>query len=516
VEPIVLIHGYSAESKRSGPEDVEKIYGTLPKDLTAVPGGGEVVPINISRYVSLEDGMNLEDITLAFDRVLRSRFPGLLDTGFNAIVHSTGALVIRNWVRRFSPIANPGPVRRILYLAGANFGSGWAHIGESQFVKWARFIGQSGAERGLAVLSALELGSNWTLDLHRHFLQEGSEIQKDYGVLEFCIVGSQVPAQWMVLPFRYGKEDGSDGVVRVAGCNLNFNYLRVGPRGIPQDWPAAQRDARAISNRVGTRTANTFDASGFAGGYYEVKEDKRPDDGVQGELTRKRPKVPLSIPYQCAHSSDDVGIVYGTETRAEVLPLIRRALACTAADYADAAREFQERTDETYRRVAAPDHSAGLFDRLNRAFRRILNNPEGQYDKHAQVVIRVRDQYGNPVDDYSCHFNSFGGEGQPQQLIDRAFEDNHRNSKSANTLTFYLRTDCWNSDTRTWEPRLPAVKGVDLEIDSVDAETNLILYMPMRMRILPEELLQWIQPHRTTVVDVELIRLPSNDAFIMY
>ena len=43
--------------------------------------------------------------------------------------NSTGALVVRNWLRRHSP--RPSPIERLIYLAGANFGSGWAHVGRS-------------------------------------------------------------------------------------------------------------------------------------------------------------------------------------------------------------------------------------------------------------------------------------------------------------------------------------------------------------------------------------------------
>lgn len=77
--------------------------------------------------------MNVDDITLALDRVLKAQFPQLLDTGFNAIVHSTGARRGRKWIRRCSP--QPSPVKRSIHLAGANFGSRGVHIGESLLAK---------------------------------------------------------------------------------------------------------------------------------------------------------------------------------------------------------------------------------------------------------------------------------------------------------------------------------------------------------------------------------------------
>ena len=223
MEPIVLIHGYSAEGE-DGAANIPKIYGSLPQSLKQIYGRKGVVEINLSRYISLEDGVTIDDISRALDRALHQDFPHLLQGRFHVIIHSTGALVIRNWLRRFSP--KPSPMQNLIYLAGANFGSGWAHIGKGQVAKWGRFVFQHGTERGVRVLHALELGSDWTIELHRHFLQAGNLPTVDYGVYESVIIGSQADVKWFTVPIRYAKEDGSDGVVRVAAGNVNWNYLR--------------------------------------------------------------------------------------------------------------------------------------------------------------------------------------------------------------------------------------------------------------------------------------------------
>lgn len=517
MEPIVLIHGYSSESKGSKSTDIAEIYGTLAKDLTKSPFNAPVVPVNVSRYVTLDDSISVDDITLAFDRVLKTQHPQLLDSGFNAIVHSTGALVIRNWVRRCSP--KPSPVKRIIHLAGANFGSGWAHIGESLLVKWLRFIGQEGAERGLAVLDALELGSSWTIDLHRHFLQKGSAMLDDYEAMEFNIIGSQVPAQWFVVPFRYGKEDGSDGVVRVSASNLNFHYLAIGPtqRPLHVDWKEASDFAKkATKQSAQGKVSSEMDETGFGGGYYELKADYRPQtDESTGPLTTLRPVVPLAIPYQCAHSSADMGIVAGTQTRSEVLALIASALKTQKADYPSRVAEFEAVTDSTYERVKTEQHADGVRSLVRKVFfgSEAVNAP-GQYDRHSQIVFRLRDQNGLPVKDYSIYFNSRGGEGRPQQIIDELFEDHHRNNATPHTIAFYLRTHAY--DGTEWQARLEGVNGVDIEIDAVDAATNRILFVPMRLRLSSAQLQAWVQPHRTTIIDVEMLRLPSEDTFILF
>ena len=158
MDPIVLIHGYSAESKQTTSAAIQKIYGTLPQALRDAYGNNGVIEIDLSRYVTLEDGLTIDDIARAFDRVLKAEFASLLLGKFHVIIHSTGALVVRNWLRLFSP--KPSPIANLIYLAGANFGSGWGHIGKGQLAKWARLVFEGGAERGLQILDALELGRN--------------------------------------------------------------------------------------------------------------------------------------------------------------------------------------------------------------------------------------------------------------------------------------------------------------------------------------------------------------------
>jgi hypothetical protein len=105
--------------------------------------------------------------------------------------------------------------------AGANFGSGWAIIGEGQVARWGRYVFEHGAQRGAKVLEALELGSSQTLDVHLHFIEHGNRMLEDYLVQEYILVGTQADPEWFTIPVRYAKEDGSDGTVRVSGSNLS-------------------------------------------------------------------------------------------------------------------------------------------------------------------------------------------------------------------------------------------------------------------------------------------------------
>ena len=108
MRPIVLIHGYSAEPEKKDPESIEGIYGTLPTALRGIYGDDTVVEIDLSRWISLDDGLTIEDVSWAFDRAIRTdEYSHLLKIGFDVIIHSTGALVIRSWLRKLSPSPSP-------------------------------------------------------------------------------------------------------------------------------------------------------------------------------------------------------------------------------------------------------------------------------------------------------------------------------------------------------------------------------------------------------------------------
>jgi len=490
MKPIVLIHGYSAESDQSTAASIAGIYGTLPRDLKAAFGARSVVEIDLARYLSLEDGVRVDDISRALQRALDEDFPHLLKKGFHALVHSTGALVMRNWLRRFS--ARPSPLECLVHLAGANFGSGWAHIGRGQMAKWARQIFEHGAERGMQVLEALELGSDWTLDLHLSFLQPGSRMAEDLKVRELVIVGSQADVKWFSFPIRYAKEDGSDGVVRVSAASLNYQYLKLGPTddALQLGWKKAREQQDKHLDRRGRRQ-----------GYYEIQEASRP--GMEG-----RREVPLAIPYECAHSGESMGIVTGEKPRAQVMRLLRVALGGTNLKEPGAqAAAFSSETEATYRKVVEAQAPSW--------WEKWIEEPRAQYDRHAQVIFRIRDQDGRPIPDFDIFFDSSGSPKDRARPMKDLIEDKHVNTSSPHIITFYLRTDAFSADTKTWIARVPEVGGCFLEISAVEPQTSEILYLPLRFELTADELQAWIQGNRTTIIDVQLLRLPSPQVFTL-
>jgi len=487
MKPIVLIHGYSAESSKSTKKAITKIYGDLPASLRKTFGAANVVEIDLSRYISLEDGLTVDDVSRAFDRTLHQNYSHLLQQGFHALVHSTGALVIRNWLRTFSP--KPSPLTNLVYMAGANFGSGWAHIGQGQFAKWGRLIFQ-GSERGVRILHGLELGAEWTIDLHRHFLKSGNDLVKKYGVFEHVIVGTQAEEGWFKVPIRYAKEDGADGVVRVAASNVNFNYVRLEATEEAKalTWREVQQHAKRDRD-LSSRRDDTL---------YRATSNSRP--GLGG-----RPVVPFAIPYECAHSGDKMGVVTGKKPREQVMRLLDLALKTTTSSWPGRVAQFDAETDKTYQE--ALDGQAPTL--------KWISEPRAQYDRHAQVVIRMRDQDGRPVLHYDVFFDSVQGAADKSLPIRELIEHKHINGQTPNVIAFYLRTDKFDSDEEAWVPRVPKVDGCYLDISATEPETGDINYLPLRFEFTKAELEKYIRPHMTTIIDVVLQRVPSPNVYKM-
>ncbi|MFL6354577.1 MAG: esterase/lipase family protein, partial [Bryobacteraceae bacterium] len=89
--PIVLIHGYSA-----GGLDFEPLCEKLTADKKS-----QAIDLNIGNYVSLNNEITIKDIAEGFDRALRQNAKLNNDQEFDAIVHSTGMLVLRSWLTNY-------------------------------------------------------------------------------------------------------------------------------------------------------------------------------------------------------------------------------------------------------------------------------------------------------------------------------------------------------------------------------------------------------------------------------
>jgi hypothetical protein len=381
-----------------------------------------------------------------------------------------------------------------VYLAGANLGSGWASIGQGQIARWGRFVFERGAQRGLKVLGSLELGSSPTIDLHLSFIRDGSRMLEDYQIQEFIIIGTQAEAEWFTFPIRYAHEDGSDGVVRVAAGNLNFNHIIITPNDSAADlpWPEIQAAVQAASARTDFPQYYSVTAQSYAG--------------------KDRQRIACGIPYRCSHSGEKMGVVYGTIPREQVERMLKLAL------------ETPERTTTAYQRaVSAYDRETNATFEDARTLQKVglinfLSDPRNQYDPHAQVIFRLFDQDGLPVPISSSDIFFVSEQGEKGTVpIQSIIEHNSVSGISPNVIAFYLRTQRFDRRAKDWIDLLANVADFALEITAIEPATPtqnpLISYLPVRIPLSGKQVKNLIQPHRTTIIDVTLLRLPSPDIY---
>ena len=213
--PVVLIHGYSDEGSS---------FGAWRSALAAA--GYDAHEIAVCSYQTLTNELSLRDVAEGFDRALRERAGLAAGEPFDAIVHSTGMLVIREWLTTYDERRDR--LRHLVGLAPATFGSPIAHKGRSwlgALFKGRKTIGPDFMEAGDRVLDALELGSRYTWDLaHRDLVCD----EPVYGPTRstpfaFVLIGAKGYDGMK----RLIGEPGSDGVVRWAGCSMNTRKIVI-------------------------------------------------------------------------------------------------------------------------------------------------------------------------------------------------------------------------------------------------------------------------------------------------
>jgi hypothetical protein len=215
--PVIIVHGYSDRGKSAA---------AWCKRLAAA--GYNATEIHVADYLTLTNEITIKDIAEAFDRAVRLKANLGVDQPFDAIVHSTGMLVVRSWLTTYE--RRRDRLKHLIGLAPATFGSPLAAQGRSLLgavFKGNHEWGPDFMEQGDLVLSQLELGSEFTWELaHKDLLVEdknkpvyGDGVNTPY---PFIFVGLQ----------NYGKikslvteSKGTDGTVRWAGVGFNCRKI---------------------------------------------------------------------------------------------------------------------------------------------------------------------------------------------------------------------------------------------------------------------------------------------------
>jgi pimeloyl-ACP methyl ester carboxylesterase len=362
---VAILHGWSDSSDSFRP---------LAKFLK--DHGYKAVPIFLGDYISLRDDVNIDDVAKRMEEVVRAKMArpkkarDHLGKEFDLIVHSTGGLVARRWIA--TNYANrPCPVKNLLMLAPANFGSKLAHIGRSMMGRIAKGW-RTGFETGEEMLYALELGSRfqWELAESDLLVEPGSSAgaTQFYGpdhVRPFVIVGTH---PYPGLAEKLTNENGGDGTVRVAAANLNTLGITIDFSGVPE---------HLLSPKLS-------------------QWEKRGGEGNE---------FPLAVLPDRTHGSiispDEPGLGSKQDTHDRLGQLVVQALSVnTAAQYSRVKDDWKAVT-AAIRELAGFSEAAqtnrdGFFEKSG--------TPAEYFHEYYQVNVRVEDEFGEPIPDYFLSF----------------------------------------------------------------------------------------------------------------
>jgi hypothetical protein len=252
----LLIHGYSASAAALEPWKKVLVDAQIP-----------TLTISIGNYITLNNEVTLKDLGEAFDRALRltkwSSPAGDDSWTFDAIVHSTGMLVLRQWLASDPFLGTDNPqsrIKRLKHLVGlapATFGSPQAKQGRSwlgALIKGNRHLGPDFLNAGDQVLDGLELGSRYTWELaHKDLVCATPLYDKGHNTPYVAVFIGNVGYDGVA---SLSNPPGADGTVRWAGCALNTRKVSVDFRRDPKLTNPAGQTCRCnispwTSNRQG-------------------------------------------------------------------------------------------------------------------------------------------------------------------------------------------------------------------------------------------------------------------------
>jgi hypothetical protein len=360
LRPLVLIHGYSDQGQAFFP-----LRDALERK------GIALTDINICTYITLNNEITIKDIAEGLERAFRNH-PVLKDNPefeFDAIVHSTGMLVIRSWLTNYGIKASENKrLRRLKHLLGiapATWGSPQAHKGRSwlgALVKGNKNpLGPDFLNAGDRVLEGLELGSSFTWDL-AHLDLLGKEPYYDKGP-DTPFVGVFIGNEPYTGLDSIANDPGTDGTVRWAGCGLNTRKIRIDLTRMPTD-PGG--------NLVPT------DANGIARQRAWISEFA---------LTR------LEIPMIAVDGRNHGTIIHDPEPGmvdliADFLN-VGEAGGQTYSQWFDGAQNYGKKGLPKMLHIPDPAF-----------FGRLIGDADEQIEGWQQFVVRARDERGDPVQDY--------------------------------------------------------------------------------------------------------------------
>lgn len=232
MKPLLIIHGWSDEADS---------FVTLATAIETI-SKRTVLSITLGNYVSLDDDVRMKDLVNGLQRAWTQQRLPTSSKSIDVIIHSTGGLIIRDWMATYFTANNlKPPINNLLMLAPANFGSPLAHKGRAIYGRVIKgFNAKKRFQTGTYILRALEMASpySWRLAQRDRFQDNAMSVT---GVRTTVIVGNTGYSGISSL----ANELGSDGTVYAATANLNCASIEISfPAGDQRPRFNAIRDSR--------------------------------------------------------------------------------------------------------------------------------------------------------------------------------------------------------------------------------------------------------------------------------
>lgn len=387
---VLIVHGWS---------DGSDSFQPLARFLTG--NGYDAKTLWLGDYISMDDDVRVQDVAIRMAEVIDARIAGgELQASFDMIVHSTGGLVVRAWLTtRYGDDPSRCPMKRLLMLAPANYGSKLAAIGKSMLGRLVKGF-KHGFHTGTSMLNDLELSSpfQWELAQRDVLIAPGGDKTRYYGdgaVWPFVIVGTRGYTGFLR---QIANENGADGTVRVCAANLNA-------RGVTIDFRETDPDKMMIPWQ------------------------SRLDCDVPLAVLPTRTHGSIIDPERTDPDNQD-DIIETAAEKQQLGQLILEALACASFDDY---RKIQQRWEAVSEQTA----------------QRYLDDPENpqaeSYHQYMQMNAYVVDDHGKPVPDYFLEFFSNPAKADDQANIylhTNVLEDVKKNSQNEALRNLYFdRTD---------------------------------------------------------------------------
>jgi hypothetical protein len=439
---VVFVHGWSVTNTDT--------YGGLPAALVKNAPASldlQITHLYLAKYISFADEVKVDDIARGMEHALAEEvLPKLAkDERFACITHSTGGPIVRKWVDLYhSGKLEKCPLSHLVMLAPANHGSALAQLGKGRLARMKFFT--EGVQPGNGVLDWLELGSEQSWALNCNWLTYDPV---PTGFYPFVLTGQKIDRAMYDNLNSYTDEAGSDGVVRVAGANMNYGLIRL----------------------------------------------KQDDDGKLKMIKDDRTaRTAIGVLPGRSHSGDKIGILGSVKADDDgTHPTVKWTLACLQVSSAAAYNRLVKELDELTAQTQTDEHEDKVKKLL--VFERNFIT-----DRYCMMVFKLMDDRGNPLTDYDILFTA-GPDYDPNHLPPGFFVDRQRNTVNSGKLTYYMNYDVMSAGFS--DPKLEGKFGVQI---GARPSEGFAYYTVAEHQGTFAGLKKYFEPNQTLMVEVELKR----------